>query len=189
MLPALLEVLLSDYQGVNPMIKKGLFLICFLILSTTSTAFAEIHVGDKVPVFKGQDMNGKDFDLSTIVGKKPIMLVFWTTWCRDCQPKLNDINAMAEKFGKDDVAFVGINVGMDDTVEQANIYIKENKMTYPNMFDNTGELSEKYQLNKVFALILVSKDGTILMRLNNVPKFDESVVEMLNSYKRPLAKK
>lgn len=171
------------------MIKKRLFLICFLILSTASMTFAGFNVGDKVPTFKGLDMNGQEVDLDAIVGKKPIMLLFWATWAVDCQPKLTDINALVEKYGHDDVAFVGINVGMNDTVEKAREYVKVNKMNYPNMFDNTGELSEKYQLNKVFALILVSKDGTIMMRLNNVPEFDDSVVEMLNSYKQPASKK
>lgn len=171
------------------MIKKGLLLICFLILSTASMAYAGIRVGEKVPVFSGLDMHGEEVDLQTLVGKKPMMLLFWATWAADCQPKLQQVNELVEKYGKSDVAFIGINVGMNETVEKAREFVKVNKMHYPNMFDTTGELSEKYQLNKVFALILVSKDGTIMMRLNNVPKFDDSVVEMLNSYKRPAGKK
>jgi peroxiredoxin len=96
---------------------------------------------------------------------------------------------MVRKYGEDDIQFVGINVGMNDTVDDAKAFVEKNKMTYPNVFDKTGELSEKYQLNKVFALILVSKDGTMMMRLNNIPDMDASVLEMLNSYNSPYSRK
>lgn len=180
------------------MIRMKMFLLCIFVLFATGSAFAfvltpggeaekltpmpplTVHVGDKVPVFKGIDMNGQPFDLDAFVGKKPIMLVFWSTWSKDCKRKLADVNELAKKYGQDDIVFVGINVGMNDTVEKALAYIKENEITYPNIFDKTGELSEKYQLNKVFALILVNKDGIMKMRLNRVPTVDENTLKMLN---------
>ena len=170
------------------MIRKVLFICCFLVLFA-STSFSAIRVGEQLPVFTGTDLNGQPLDLKQYVGEKPMMMVFWTSWCGDCPEKLAAINELVRRYGKEDIQFVGVNVGMNDTVEDAKAFIKENKMTYPNVFDKTGELSEKYQLNKVFALILVSKDGTMMMRLNNIPDMDSSVLEMLNSYNSPYSRK
>lgn len=181
------------------MIRMKIFLLCVLVLLATGSAFAfvsapggsakklpprppsKIHVGDNTPVFQGKDMNGQAFDLDVIVGKKPIMLVFWSTWCKDCKRKLADINEIAKKYGQDDIFFVGINVGMNDSVEKALAYIEENEITYPNIFDETGALSEKYQLNKVFSLILIDKNGIMKMKLNRVPIVDDMTLKMLNA--------
>ncbi len=171
------------------MIRKVLFISCFLVLFASASSFSAIRVGEQLPVFSGTDLDGQPIDLNNYVGEKPMMMVFWTSWCDDCPEKLAAINDMVRKYGKDEIQFVGINVGMNDTEKDAKDFIKKNKMTYPNVFDKTGELSEKYQLNKVFALILVSKDGTMMMRLNNIPDMDASVLEMLNSYNSPYSRK
>ena len=171
------------------MIKKMLFFCCFFVLFSTLSAVANVHVGQKIPVFNLKDLDNKLVDLGSVVGNKPIVLVFWATWANDCAPKLAEINAYYSKYGKDDIKFVGINIGMNDTEKKARAYVQKNEMMYPNVFDKTGELSQKYQLNKVFSIIVVSKDGTMMMRLNNVPMIDDSVLEMLNSYVRPSTEK
>ena len=84
-------------------------------------------------------------------------VIFWSTWC-DCKEKLPEINEMVKKYSDNDLKFIGINIGMKDTEKKARAYIKEKKMTCPNVFDKTGKLSEKYQLNKVFTLIIAAKD-------------------------------
>ncbi len=189
------------------MIRMKMFLLCVFVFLTADIACAmvtspnltmmkkpetvtsKLHVGDPVPVFSSTGLAGQAVDLGSIVGEKPLLLVFWTSWCKDCPPKLRQVKDAVAALGKDSLVVVGVNVGMDDTEEKARAFIKENKMMYPNVFDKTGELSEKYQLNKVFSLIMVSKDGTILMRMNNVPIIDDSVIEMLNTFVRPAEQK
>ena len=167
---------------------KIVFFCCFVALLAPISALA-LNVGDKLPTFVGQDLNGKTVDLNTIVGKKPIMLVFWSTWCDDCKEKLPEINEMVKKYSDNGLEFIGINIGMKDTEKKARAYVKEKKMTYPNVFDKTGKLSEKYQLNKVFALIVAAKDGTIMMRFNNIPEFGDETLEILKTYVHPEGKK
>lgn len=179
------------------MIRKFAFLCCFLTLLSacattspiqvdkTSTAAGKLSVGMELPVFSGTGLNGEYVDLAKVKGEKPIMLVFWTTWCGDCKNKMVAVNAMVEKYHRD-IEIVGINVGMNDSEEKAKTYIIENGMTFPNVFDKTGELSEAYGLNKVFAIVIASKDGTTVMKLNSEPEIDDTVLEMLNSYSHNL---
>ena len=164
------------------MIKRMLLFCCLLALIVPASALSQAKMGEKLPAFSGIDLNGNPVDLNTIIGKKPIMLLFWATWCGDCKEKLFEINKLVKKYGKKDMEFIGINIGMNDTEDKARTYIKEQKMTYPNVFDKTGILSEKYQLNKAFALIVASKSGIVMMRLNNLPEFDDDSIEVLNSY-------
>ena len=52
---------------------------------------------------------------------------------------------------------------------------------YPNIFDKTLELSEKYQLNKVLSPILIDKNGIVKMKLNSVPIVEDLTLKMLNA--------
>jgi peroxiredoxin len=170
------------------MIKKILLFCCLLSLLVPVAAFSQAQIGEPLPAFSGIDLQGNPVDLNKIIGKKPIMLLFWASWCKDCKPKLKEINKLVAKYGEKDIQFIGINIGMKDSKKKARAFIKEYKMTYPNVFDKTGELSEKYQLNKAFALILASKGGTVVMRFNNVPEFGDDTIEALNSFV-PMEKK
>jgi peroxiredoxin len=54
-----------------------ILLLFFLLLPLTVQA---IEVGDTIPTFAGIDMNGKPVDLANVIGKQPVMLVFWASW-------------------------------------------------------------------------------------------------------------
>ncbi len=164
------------------MMKRILLICCVLSLLLPGAAFSKAKVGEALPAFSGVDLKGNNIDLKQIIGTKPILLVFWSSWCGDCPEKLEEINKWYKKYGQYDMEFIGINVGMKDSEEKAQAFIKEHKMLYPNIFDKTGELSEKYQLNKVFALIMASKSGVVVMRMNNVPEFGDESIEILNEF-------
>ena len=167
---------------------KIIILCCFLVLLAPASAFA-VHTGDQLPVFVGKDLNGNTVDLNTIVGNKPVMLVFWAVKSKDCKKKLPEINKLFDKYSEKGLVFIGIDVGKKDTAEQARAFVKENNMAYPNILDKDGELLEKYALNGVFALIAAAKDGTVMMRLKNIPEFDDSTLEVFKTYVGPKNRK
>lgn len=172
---------------------KLIVFCCFLSLIIPASALA-LQVGDKLPTFIAKDLNGQTVDLNTIVGHKPVMLVIWSTYCGDCKKNLDKINEMVMKYRHKGIEFIGINIGRMDSLIKARAYVKKHKMSYPNIFDQDVELAKKYHLNKAFVLILAAKDGTVVMKLDNVPEFDETTIETLNTYnylesKKPAADK
>ena len=48
-------------------------LLCVLVLPAAARA---VQPGQPLLPFKGQDLNGKPFDLAESIGSKPVMLVF-----------------------------------------------------------------------------------------------------------------
>ncbi len=56
-------------------------LILALILVLPSTSFAQ-RVGSKIKPFAAtKTMAGKAINMQEMIGTKPIMLVFWASWC------------------------------------------------------------------------------------------------------------
>ena len=145
-------------------------------------------VGDQLPPFIATDLNGKTVDLNKIIGRKPIMLVFWSTWCVDCKEKLPKINKLVNRYSDNGLEFIGINIGIRDTEEKAREYVKEQKMTYTNVFDKTGKLKNKYRLHQVFEVIVAAKDGTVVMKYNTVPEFGNETLHTLQTHVYPNSK-
>jgi|TARA_R110001583_G_C5588099_1_gene403516 thiol-disulfide isomerase/thioredoxin len=58
------------------------------------------------------------------MGKQPIYIVFWATWCPSCLREIPNLKAINEKFG-DDITFVAINV--DRTHFWYNLTTSESK--------------------------------------------------------------
>jgi len=158
-----------------------LFLTIAMLIPASSWA---IKVGDKLPAFKGVDMKGHPVDLTKVIGKKPVALVFWTTWCPDSRRKLLKVNELVKKWRHKGLVFVGINAGMNDSEKKAAALIKELKIDYPTVFDKTGALSEKYTIKKLYCMIVAAKDGTVMMvYYDTVPVIDDNNFLVLKTYK------
>ncbi len=37
-------------------------------------------IGEEAPRFRGADLEGRPFDAATVIGKQPVLLVFWASW-------------------------------------------------------------------------------------------------------------
>jgi len=61
------------------MLKRCLLFALLFFLALPMTASA-LGVGDKAPSFSGTELYGKSVDLGKILGKQPVMLVFWASW-------------------------------------------------------------------------------------------------------------
>ncbi len=155
------------------MLQKYFVFACCLLTLLMPIAAKATDVGKELPAFIGQDMDGKSVDLEKIIGTKPLMLIFWSSWCVNCKQEIPKINELVKKYQKQGMEFIGINVGMNDTEKKARQYIKDYKITYPVVFDKTGALSEKYQIPKVLTVLVARKDGKVVMKYFNAPEIDD----------------
>src|SRR6185437_12785637 len=44
-----------------------------------------IEVGSKAPAAAVETLDGKPADLSQFIGKTPVLIEFWATWCPNCK--------------------------------------------------------------------------------------------------------
>jgi peroxiredoxin len=117
-------------------------------------------VGQPAPGFSLPNGYGGRLELASYRGR-PVLLVFWTTWCGICQRELPLLNDMRWEFEKRGVAVVAINLG---GMEEADRYLRANRISLTSVIDENGAVGREYRVSGVPALVLVGEDGTIKRR-------------------------
>src|SRR5881394_3010652 len=76
-----------------------------------------IAVGTPAPAVVIANLKGQTVDLGKVIGKRPVMLEFWATWCTVCTKLMPRVRAAHDKYGRE-IEFVGINVAVNQTVDR-----------------------------------------------------------------------
>jgi len=127
---------------------------------------------EKYPAFDFTltDQYGNSHTLSDYRGKV-VFLNFWATWCPPCREELPDIEALYKEYGENtsDVIILGItNPASDEYPNNADItkdrimdFIEENDLTFPVLFDESGEVLSKYYISAFPTTFLIDTEGYI----------------------------
>jgi len=108
------------------------------------------------PDFTSQDVFGNQVSLSDFQGKKPVLLVFWATWCGYCKEELPDLKEFNQKY-KDRIEVVVIDSG--ETKETIKDYIEENSIDFTVLLDEQREIWNKYFVRGTPAHFLINKQS------------------------------
>ncbi len=153
-------------------------LVCLGLLLLPSLLLGA-QVGQELIPFKGNTLNGQPFDLQQSIGSKPVMLIFWASWCPSCKTEVPKVNQLAEKFRSKGMDFIAVNVGFNDSVERAQAFAQKTGMTYPVFFDATSVVTERYRLQGVPTIIIADKNGVIRFRNYATPDITEANFALL----------
>jgi cytochrome c biogenesis protein CcmG/thiol:disulfide interchange protein DsbE len=73
---------------------------------------------------------------------KAVFLNFWASWCPPCRSEARDLEAAWQKVKDKNMVFVG--VALQDTDQNAQEFLKEFNITYPNGKDESGKIAVDY---------------------------------------------
>lgn len=163
------------------MIRKSLFstTLAALILSFAgSTGLAQMGApsgpreGQKAPDFAIQDLEGKTWQLSELRGK-PVLLMFWTTWCPACKQIMPQIIDYREQYK--DEEFVILSILGDDDKSPVTSYLSKNDLPFPHIWDEDDDLFRKYGAVYIPTFYLIGRDGTVVAAKPNPGGLDQMV--------------
>ena len=72
-----------------------------------------IAVGTKAPAAAVETLDGKPADLGQYIGRSPVVMQFWATWCSNCKELEPKVAAARQKYAARGVRFLGVAVSMN----------------------------------------------------------------------------
>src|SRR5215203_4240698 len=140
-----------------------------LTLLLTSLALARpvvaqesgIPVGSRAPAVTVPDLDGNPVDLGRYIGRKPVFLEFWATWCELCEELLPQVRAAVAAYGSK-VEFIGVNVTVNQSPERVRKYLETHKPGFRTLYDTEGTSIRAYQVPATSYVVIVDRSGTIV---------------------------
>lgn len=128
----------------------------------TTAASAAPKAGSHAQDFTTRDMEGNTVRLSDYLGKKTILLNFWSTYCEPCLAEFPHLRKMQDD--KKDKGLVILAVAMDgpETVAQVKPFALRNNLNFPVLMDEDSTICALYNPKKSGPLtILIDKTGNV----------------------------
>lgn len=119
-----------------------------------------IAVGAKAPIVAVHDLDGKSVDLGQYIGRKPVFLEFWATWCEVCKELLPRVKAAQAAYGGK-VEFIGINVTVNQTPDRVRKYLETHQLPFRTLYDDAGTSTRAYQVPATSYVVVVDRSGKI----------------------------
>ena len=116
-------------------------------------------VGELAPRLVVRTIDGDSIDLGALYDKQAVYLKFWATWCVPCRAQMGHFEEAYETAGPN-LAVVGVNIGLNDSVESVRKAIAEDELTMPMVIDD-GRLAAAFNLRVTPQHIVIGRGGRI----------------------------
>ena len=143
--------------------KKLLGYLAALVLIAAPVAAQEsgIAVGSKAPAAKLETLDGKPADIGAFLGKGPVLIEFWATWCENCRDLEPAMLAAQKKYaGK--VEFVGVAVSVNQSPELVRRYVAKHGLAGTQLYDRKGASIDAYEVPATSFVVVINKAGKVV---------------------------
>jgi len=119
-----------------------------------------IVAGNKAPGFSLQSLDNKEYSLSTLLERGPVVAAFFKISCPVCQFTFPFLDRLYKRYGGEGVTFLGIS---QEDAQSSQKFAKEYGITFPILLDdeNGYVVSNAYGLTSVPTIFLIDTDGTV----------------------------
>jgi len=118
-------------------------------------------VGDAAPVLAVRNLDGVPVDLGNWIGKTPVFLEFWATWCTSCAALEPAVRAAREAHGAD-VTFIGVNITVAEERDSVRAWLARHDPPWQVvLYDDEGASQRAYDVAETSYVVIVGRDGRI----------------------------
>jgi len=136
--------------------------------SESAPASSTKNPSGPLPDFTLPDQNGKEVSLREFIGKKPVLLAFWATWCPHCVeavPRINRMNADLSPGGKLQI----LALDYMESEQKVAAFIAAKRISYTVLVDRHGGVARKFHVVGIPTYILIDRSGNVVFRGYELP--------------------
>ena len=120
-----------------------------------------IPVGETPPAVTLENLNGDSVALSQWIGKKPVIVEFWATWCPICAELLPRMEAAQKKFG-DRAAFLVVAVAVNQSKSSVRRHLEKHPMPFTFLWDGNGAAVRAFDAPSTSYVVVLDAKGRVV---------------------------
>ena len=133
---------------------------------------------------KGDTLNGSDLDMRRFKGRL-VALQYWATWCEPCKNDMAQLKKLQREYKQQKFTVVGVN--LDDSIDQAQRFVKQTQISWPNLHGDGGLESDLAKEMGIFTLpvmLLIDEQGKVINRQITVAELQSELKTRLSKSPR-----
>jgi thiol-disulfide isomerase/thioredoxin len=120
-----------------------------------------IEVGARAPAVAVQTLDGKPVDLGKYIGKQPLLIEFWATWCANCRELMPTLLEAEKKYGSK-VKFVALAVAINQSPERVRKFIAAHPLPHETFYDAEGKAAGAFDAPATSYVVVLDKNGRVV---------------------------
>lgn len=141
-----------------------------MLLAATSLAFTPDALGAvgtrasefTLPSAPGGPSRGR-FRLADHLGHRPVVILFWATWCQSCHVELSVYQQLFARYGAGQLMIVGIAMDNPDSISEVGPTARSLGLSYPVVTDLETQVVAMYNPRRAAPFSAwIDRNGTIV---------------------------
>jgi thiol-disulfide isomerase/thioredoxin len=120
-----------------------------------------IEVGSRAPAVTVNALDGKSVDLGQYIGKTPMLIEFWATWCPNCRELMPTLLDSEKKYGKR-VKFVALAVAINQSPEKVRRFLAAHPLPHDTYYDTEGKAAGAFDAPATSYVVVLDKMGKVV---------------------------
>jgi thiol-disulfide isomerase/thioredoxin len=120
-----------------------------------------IPVGETPPAVTLESLAGDSVPLSQWIGKKPVIVEFWATWCPICAELLPRLEAAQKKYG-DRAEFLVVAVAVNQSKNTVRRHLDKHPMPFTFLWDGNGAAVRAFQAPSTSYIAVLDSKGKVV---------------------------
>jgi thiol-disulfide isomerase/thioredoxin len=133
----------------------------FFVAAPLAAQDLGIDVGARAPAVTVHSLDGKPVDLGQYIGKTPMLIEFWATWCPNCRELMPTLLDAEKKYGKK-VKFVALAVAINQSPERVRRFLAAHPLPHDTFYDTEGKAAGAFDAPATSYVVVLDKTGKVV---------------------------
>ena len=134
--------------------------------------------GPKAPDFTLPSLEGQNVSLSDYMGKKVIVIDFWSTTCDPCMVEMPHLVKLYKKYKDKGLIILAVSLDGPESRAQVSSVVHDKGMTFPVLLDEETSVIARYNPKKDLPTsIVIDQGGGIVSKHGGYTAGDEKQLE------------
>lgn len=159
---------------------KKILMLTFLLTGLTFAQQEEEVQAVPAPHFTAQNLDGSTFKLEDALGKGPIIINFWATWCVSCMREMQALKPIYAAHQKDSLQILSVSIDGPRSIGKVPDLIKARNIPYTVLLDPEASVKQAFGVRNVPQMFVLDRYGLVIYHhLGFGPGDDAKIEELL----------